>query len=70
MLNKPIKFSGSCGARFYAEILENPLKVFFYRAGTDSENGRDVFIALAGGQPLKDFSFSFCQSVCARLGRN
>jgi hypothetical protein len=60
-----IKLSSSCGSRFNAEILENSPQVLFHRARTDRENGPDVFIAFAGGQPLKHFGFSFCQTMYA-----
>jgi hypothetical protein len=64
-VTEAIELSSGCGSCFYAEILENSLKVLFHRARTDRENGPNVSIALADSQPLKHFKFSFCQSVCA-----
>jgi hypothetical protein len=64
-VTEAIELSSGCGSCFYAEILENSLKVLFHRARTDRENGPNVFIAFADSQPLKHFKFSFCQTVCA-----
>src|SRR5215510_1842631 len=69
VLAEAIKFSCSCGSRFYTEILENPLKMFFHCARTNGENCSNILIALASSKPLQDFCFSFRQTMYACTSR-
>jgi hypothetical protein len=64
VLAEAIKFSGSCGSRLYAEILKDPLKMFFHRTRTNCEDCSNVLIALASSKPMQDFCFSLCQTMC------
>src|SRR6476620_7304412 len=63
LLSEEIKFCRGGSSCFHSKPFENPLKVFFNGARANSKNFSDVYVALAGGEPLQDFDFALGQPM-------